>query len=595
MPDSISKTLQRKWINVLVYILLAGMLSVGIGALAASFISFQSLQAKIKSISATGQIVFFTPDFYDAMQMRLRAMGAAYIIAAILFFALRERIYRFFARVFADSRELGAWIRSSIRSISRTDRFALSGLTIFAAFLRIPLLFQPMRWGEAFIFLQYSSHPFYAAISFYDAPGNHLFNTLLVRVAYLIFGNHPWALRLPAFLAGMAMIPATYAASRSLYRGGAPLLAAALVTSSLTLIDFSTLVWGYTILGLLFLLLITLGSYALRHDNWGAWFFVAVLTGLGFYTIPIMLYAAGAVMVWMLLSAAVGDAQPDRRSLVKGLILAFTLTAVITVVLYTPVLAVSGPKAVVANRFVTPIGLHAFLHDLPPSLATTWRDWNQDWPLYLTILLVAGFGLSLLLHRRLSRFKIPLPVALVIWIVPLLLVQRVVPFVRVWLFVVPLYLMASAAGLAVALKPFQQRLHSRYLGALAALAIAIFLGLHVRNRNSIYLSNYGRGLEQTALYLKGQLHPGDSVIARDWSEQSLRYYLLTAGVPLTYVNASNPQRTFAVVNDITADKLPDVLASANMSSNTESQARFLVKYDSASLYEIRSKAVPSDP
>ena len=99
----------------------------------------------------------------------------------------------------------------------------------------------------------------------------------------------------------------------------------------------------------------------------------------------------------------------------------------------------------------------------------------------------------------------------------------------------------------------------------------------------------------TALYLKGQLHPGDSVIARDWSEQSLRYYLLTAGVPLTYVNASNPQRTFAVVNDITADKLPDVLASANMSSKTESQARFLVKYDSASLYEIRSMAVPSDP
>ena len=38
----------------------------------------------------------------------------------------------------------------------------------------------------------------------YTAPNNHILHTAMVRASYLVFGDSPPALRLPALLAGIA-------------------------------------------------------------------------------------------------------------------------------------------------------------------------------------------------------------------------------------------------------------------------------------------------------------------------------------------------------------------------------------------------------
>ncbi len=571
-------------VKVVSLILLIGLLSAGIASVAASFVPFDFLRAKARGMSASGQAPFFDFDFYRGIQLRLRLIGAGNIAAALIGFLFRRQIFKFAEAALADSVAIGRDVVSAIRSLPVIDRLTITVLVVWAAFLRAPLLSQPMRYDEAYTFLQYSSHPFYAALSFYNAPNNHLLQTLLVRLSYLLFGNHPWALRLPVFIAGVCLVPATYAAARGLYRGGA-VLAAALVASSSVLIEYSTNARGYEILALIFISVIPLCAYGVRHRNSAVWVLLAILTALGFYTIPIMLYPFGGLVLW-LLSAANGDAKPNERSVVVGLGVAIGLAILLTVELYSPVLAVSGPKSVVANKWVVASPFHVFVRGLPGSLASTWKDWTRDSPEFVTMTLAAGFVVSLLWRRRCGWFRMPLPLILVLWIAPVGFVQRVVPFERVWLFALPLYFTAAAAGFAAAVQPVAERVGLRQALSAVAIAVSLFLGIRVRQSHSIEMLNHGRGLEALAHYLKGQLKPGDSVVAPLPSDVPPLYYFQKEGVPSSYVNAPTAERMWIVVNEVSGDTIERVLARTKINDQDGAPARLLGNFDSASVYEI---------
>src|ERR1700722_8509703 len=221
----------RRALKILCAVVISGLLLAGLASLAVSLIPFSAFLARVRSVSDSGQGTFFSPEFYRAMQMRLRFIGIANLAAGIILLGLRQQMNRWAQRVFSDALVLTRDFYRDAHSLPLIDRLALAGLTLFAA-LRVPLLSHPMRYDESVTFLEYSSRPFYVALSFYSTPNNHVFHTLLMRLAYLALGNHPWVLRSPAFLAGLCLVPATYLAARTLYHNSGALLAAALVASS---------------------------------------------------------------------------------------------------------------------------------------------------------------------------------------------------------------------------------------------------------------------------------------------------------------------------------------------------------------------------
>src|SRR5271166_4004898 len=176
--------------KILCALLITGLLLAGVASIAVSLIPFSMLLARVRSVSDSGQGTFFSPQFYRAMQMRLRLIGIANLAAGIILLSLRRQMFTWARRVLTDALILARDLCLAGRSLSTIDRLALAGLTFFAAALRIPLLTQPMRYDEAVTHLEYSSRPFYVALSFYSTPNNHVFHTLLVRLAYLGLGNH---------------------------------------------------------------------------------------------------------------------------------------------------------------------------------------------------------------------------------------------------------------------------------------------------------------------------------------------------------------------------------------------------------------------
>ena len=344
-------------------------------------------------------------------------------------------------------------------------------ITVAGAALRARYLSQPMRYDEAFTYLAYASQPLAKGLARYDYPNNHLLHTLLVHVTTMVFGNHPWSLRLPAYTAGVALVPAWWWAVRGLYPGAAGLLTAGLVAGSSPLVEFSTNARGYMLVALDSALLVGASTALLRRATPLRWAGLAALIALALWTIPVALFPVGAVAAWLGVEALARRPPGGRQRFLRGLALALVGAGCLTVVLYLPVLRGWGVDAVVGNRFVAPLGEQVLLRRLPGSLEGTWRLAVRDAPRALVLVLLAGVALGLLGHRRLGAQRVPLLPIAVIWCGGLVLVQRVVPFPRVWLFLIPLAFGTAAAGLTL---PWPRR-RTPLAGPLAALALLAVL------------------------------------------------------------------------------------------------------------------------
>src|SRR5688500_2353889 len=164
--------------------------------------------------------------------------------------------------------------------------------------MRLLYLAQPMRYDEAVTYMYFVRLPWSEAVSTYTYPNNHVFHTLLAKASVSVFGNSPWALRLPALLAGLLLVPATYAVARAIYGSRAALVAAALVATSGMLVLYSTNARGYSLVALAFLLLLLLAMRLLAGAPTRLWITFAIIAALGLWTIPVMLYPLGTVAVW---------------------------------------------------------------------------------------------------------------------------------------------------------------------------------------------------------------------------------------------------------------------------------------------------------
>ena len=149
--------------------------------------------------------------------------------------------------------------------------------------------------------LQFASRPIKVIVSNYHTPNNHVFHSLLVHFSYLLFGNHPWALRLPVLIAGVFVVPLSYLLIRMLYDRRSAILTAALVSWSAPMIEYSTYARGYAYLVTFTLLAFSLAFSLMQKCNAAAWVLMAFCSTLGFFTIPVMLYPFAILVFWILL------------------------------------------------------------------------------------------------------------------------------------------------------------------------------------------------------------------------------------------------------------------------------------------------------
>ncbi len=69
-----------------------------------------------------------------------------------------------------------------------------------AVLVRWLFLSYPMRYDESYTVVTFAALPWRNLVSDYSLPNNHIFHTVLVKLAMQLFGGDPWVVRLPAFV-----------------------------------------------------------------------------------------------------------------------------------------------------------------------------------------------------------------------------------------------------------------------------------------------------------------------------------------------------------------------------------------------------------
>jgi hypothetical protein len=550
------RTVRQPWLSVALYSLfIAGVIATGLLLALLFTLPFPLAKALADRLTLDGTLDSFTPETVSTL-LTLRYVGFGLLGAAVGMLVARRRAIAGFARLLTRLTKLLQtflidarlfWLDLSEAFRPRLVWLSVLGLSILSAINNATLLARPMEHDEAYTYIAFASRPVIHLLRDYHLPNNHIFHSLLVYLSINLFGIEPWFVRLPAFLAGVLLVPLAFLVGRAYYTSTAGLLAAGAAALLPAIGEYASQARGYTMVAVAALALLGLSIIVKSYRNTFAWFAWIVVAALGLYTLPIMLYPLGGAVLWLLITALARDVSPAYQGrFLAHLGSAAFLTGALTGLLYLPVVLYSGVASLTANPFVRGLAWKPFTENLLTRLNSTWLEWVAGVPTWLVALLAGGFMLSWLFNRRFGKHRVYPPLAFLLWIAVLLLIQRVAPLPRIWFFALPLFLVYTAGGLAGALgwlasrtaRPERVVRRVTYLALIGILLAGVYqLTLEVPR---LVLAPPGP-VEQAALFLKGQLSTepaGETLVVIGSTDgPSLMYYFDRHGLSRRYLLA----------------------------------------------------------
>ncbi|HEX6035825.1 MAG TPA: glycosyltransferase family 39 protein [Anaerolineales bacterium] len=480
----------------------------------------------------------------------------------------------------------------------------LGGITLIGFILRLLDINKSIAYDEAYTFIHFASRPFKHILADYSAPNNHIFHTILVGISYRLFGGQAWTLRLPAFIAGILMIPAMYVAARRFFSSYQSLAAAGLIAVIPLFINYSVNGRGYTLLVLFALLLANFAAILVTRPSKPALAAFIITSALGFYTIPIFLYPMAGISWWVVATYLfTKESREERLRKVGTFVGACLLAGILTLVLYSPVIIFgSGLSSIIGNEIVRSLSWSTFLENLDPRLLKAWNKWMIGISAIFEYAFLGGFLASLLLYRKVSSQKLPLQVFLALAVAILLVLQRVSPLPRIWIYLEAFYLMFAAAGLVwlveLLLRAIAGAIHTERILSLAI--PLVFIGamtnmLMDRAQNPVFQDRDLLPEAYAADYLAENLKPEDTIVATGPVDIQAAYYLSLHGVSFDrFYKRDHPieiQNALVMLRKNSKYKTPEsVVEFFKLGEELDlSAAELVFEYASVQIYAIPAK------
>jgi hypothetical protein len=214
----------------------------------------------------------------------------------------------------------------------RNELLAVAIATLAAAAVRADRLGESLWYDELAALLGYAIHGVGPSVGNWFSAVNHLPSTALVAATVEIAGVNELSVRLPAFLAGLACIPAAWWLGRVAGLSRPEFAAAAMAAFPVAIVE-STDARGYSLMILLATLATGLGLEAFHRGGVGRWMAYAAVVALGVWNH----LAAIGVPLGHGLMLAFALRGVHRRDGLAGLV-ALATAAGLTLVLWSPAL-----------------------------------------------------------------------------------------------------------------------------------------------------------------------------------------------------------------------------------------------------------------
>jgi hypothetical protein len=514
-----------------------GFCLLAIGLIALKLIPFEIFLRIARAATGSGRPIDL--ERYSILAPRLLPSGLFYgLLGGSMLVARRRLVSAFSEAVAAAGGVLAGYWRSGRLVLLSEDRMQWVPLTLVmlsGVLLRLLYIGEPPRADESATYLDYAGRSIVHVLTLYAAPNNHVLHSLLVWISVHLFGNSPQALRLPVLIAGILLIPLVYIFARRLSGTAAGLCAAGLVAISGPLILFSCDARGYMLQAVLLMVMLNLAinlSDEESERSKGFWLLFILAAVAGFWTSPTMLYGYLAASLWLIWNAG--------RRVLFPLVVATVLAAAFTVFLYMPILVVSGPRALLANPWVRPLPLDRFWFHAEAFPGQTFEFLHGGDPAALAIAIAAGALISVIMSRTLGKGPARLFVVTCGVVLAVSSAQRIVPFPRVLIPLIPVYYVAAGSGWAILARMLALKREPVF--AVGVLLVLCGCGWRFTRSGYMESNRYFPDSPIAARYLAKELRTCDRLLIS-----------LSAGAPLGY-----ELRRFGVKYSNYLDGGPDV-------------------------------------
>lgn len=274
----------------------------------------------------------------------LTLLRATFLVEAVVFAVLGVSGLRL-PECYYDERILMGERRAESFDISRRTAWSIVAAAIVAGLaLRIYKLDQDLWLDEIGPVVDYMKLGTAQILGSYLRPNNHFLNTILMKVSVQAFGEHEWSVRIPAMIAGVLCIPATYILGRTALTRAASAGAAIVMALSYHHIFFSQNARGYTSYILFALLSTALLIEWLRRGRTYLWVLYVAAAVLGAASLLIMGFVIAAhVAICIAVALRLSRAGKPVAPFVTPMLTVFAVTGFISLQIYAAAL----PEALV--------------------------------------------------------------------------------------------------------------------------------------------------------------------------------------------------------------------------------------------------------
>ena len=389
--------------------------------------------------------LFSAAEFAHAGQLLTGVAGLLALPAGILIATPAGR---------AECRQWGHELRAVLRGLCRTFNalptpqrrgaaLLLLALTTFRLVASIPAV--TPGYDDVPSYEMFASKSLLAVSAYYPVPNNHVLSNTISGVFYRLNPGFWFTMRLPVVLAATVATVLLFLGllgARTTFRvAWVSTLLFSLAQLSLYHVAVGRGYWLLTLMGVMAFF----GSLALATDTRqprAAWTGLVVGGVLGLYTVPTFALVLGSAFSWL----GLGYLRRRDWRAIAWLAVLGAVVAVGSLLLYTPLLFVSGPAIFFSNGFVAPQPLGVFWRGLPAYLWET-EGFLAGQGKVGGLLVAAVLASVLLLWRRVAEWP---AVQRLPW-------QRLVP-AALWFMAFPYAMMAAqrvfAPGRAVLYKAF---------------------------------------------------------------------------------------------------------------------------------------------
>lgn len=557
-----------------------------------SGMEFSKLRAYADGMASDGVAESFTKHIHGNLVERAHVVAIGAGVLALLWGGLRKLILQFVGQLVE---ERATFRKDSARTHHKLKKFTSKGhkravfaLIICGTLLRAFFLMEPITYDEAFTYVHYISKPLSVLLSDYSYPNNHIFHNLIAKVFTSIFGGGVLPLRLTAFLFGVLTMPLVYVLVRAMFNRYIAITTLALMASAGGFVEYSAIARGYSITWVCFVAALLLGRYFIKKNNLYVMLLLGLVNAIGFWAVPVMIYPALAVYMWILISVVLKFQRSLNERVYK--ILGSLLTmAVFSALFYLPVIITYGVGQLFSHPTMGDTSWSAFMAQDHEQIFAIWvylTHFSQAW-IILTLLACALFSIVVS-----SKFR-AMVIGAVVVIVPMVLIQSVIGPPRIWNFLMLYLYISGGIGIYYFLKFVQSKAVKNLAKRARTIAscIIIFAGCG-------YLTSLGMPdrifrmaeVKDIGRYFSFILKEGDRVIVDFPIEAPVEYHFLLEGVDTgqLYYEPEKDAVVYVLVNSKKEQSLTEVIEARSEPEYFE-EAVFIEEKGHTSIYKTKLK------